>query len=833
MKTIYLVPHSHYDAEVFLTREEYLQWGFSNLLEALKLLETEPDFRFTLDQVCYIEPFMERYPECRESVLRFIREKRLYIAGGMYAMADMNMPSGESLARQYLRSVAYCRDTLGVDISLGWTLDSFGYSPQTPQIMSRCGFRYHAFARGAGPHTADFIWVAPDGSETLCHHMKLGYGGIGMGETQEEFDQRVLRHAKILSKYSATDALMMTEGGDLSAPDPIIISRVKGFNSTHTDVQIRIATAIEYFEELEKVRPKLERIHEDLNPIFQGCYTSRIEVKKGNRRLEGKLTSAEALAASSGYPLSPDMKTAWDNVLFNQFHDDICGCHVDKVFQLIMRRYTQSEEIAENLSQLAGERLAASADTSGDGIPVLVFNPLGWERKEVVSVQVGVMEKGAEDLMVVDSQGHEVPCYLSDPKRYAIGGLREAEVHFVADLPSMGYEVYYVRTLQHRRPAVEQDNEAMDFVELNTAVLDNGRVRLDIDYFTGVIRSMKLASGKELIDPEHPWGSMIVKEPDAGDFWELNAPLKGGISTPNERSRPILQVPGAEYSKDAGGICGVHQDDVRWVFTVQRKFGKNAYRSTITMYRDMERIDVDGEIINQEEDVRYCAVYPTSMSEQVHCVRGIPFGYTETPQGEYPAVDFFDASDGAKGLTIYNTGHAGNCMLDGVMSLSLLRAVSYKHYSGGGFSEDTDASGGFEKGRTMKFQYAFYLHDGACDTGKALRQGRELNVKPMVYKCDHHKGTLPQRCSFLRVRCPDVLVSCFKPDSEGWILRLYEGGGQDHEDVTVQLGLDVLKAEEVNLVEQAIPAGQIPVENNSFHFSMKKNEVRTFRIYRK
>ena len=75
MKTIYLVPHSHYDAEVFLTREEYLQWGFSNLLEALKLLETEPDFRFTLDQVCYIEPFMERYPECRESVLRFIRKK--------------------------------------------------------------------------------------------------------------------------------------------------------------------------------------------------------------------------------------------------------------------------------------------------------------------------------------------------------------------------------------------------------------------------------------------------------------------------------------------------------------------------------------------------------------------------------------------------------------------------------------------------------------------------------------------------------------------------------------------------------------------------------------
>src|SRR5215469_4482192 len=61
--TLYYIPHTHWEGAVFYTREEYLDMGLSHILEALKLLEQYPDYKFTLDQVAYFKPFLERYPE--------------------------------------------------------------------------------------------------------------------------------------------------------------------------------------------------------------------------------------------------------------------------------------------------------------------------------------------------------------------------------------------------------------------------------------------------------------------------------------------------------------------------------------------------------------------------------------------------------------------------------------------------------------------------------------------------------------------------------------------------------------------------------------------------
>ena len=61
--TFWFIPHTHWEGAVFITREDYLQTGLSNIIRALKLLKAEPSYRFTLDQACYVKPFLERYPE--------------------------------------------------------------------------------------------------------------------------------------------------------------------------------------------------------------------------------------------------------------------------------------------------------------------------------------------------------------------------------------------------------------------------------------------------------------------------------------------------------------------------------------------------------------------------------------------------------------------------------------------------------------------------------------------------------------------------------------------------------------------------------------------------
>src|SRR5678809_837203 len=77
--TLWLVPHTHWEGAVFKTREEYLEIGLPNIVRALTLLKAHPEYRFVLDQVCYVKPFLERYPEEEAAFRKFVSEGRLQL----------------------------------------------------------------------------------------------------------------------------------------------------------------------------------------------------------------------------------------------------------------------------------------------------------------------------------------------------------------------------------------------------------------------------------------------------------------------------------------------------------------------------------------------------------------------------------------------------------------------------------------------------------------------------------------------------------------------------------------------------------------------------------
>ena len=147
---VLVVPHTHWEGAVFKTREEYLQIGLPHILKALTLLKAYPNYRFVLDQMCYVKPFLDRYPAEVPAFRKFLGEGRLQIAGGTDSMHDNNMPSGESIVRQYLLSKRFFRERLGYDVTTGWGLDTFGHNGQMPQILKLAGMKSYWFQRG--PH---------------------------------------------------------------------------------------------------------------------------------------------------------------------------------------------------------------------------------------------------------------------------------------------------------------------------------------------------------------------------------------------------------------------------------------------------------------------------------------------------------------------------------------------------------------------------------------------------------------------------------------------------------------------------------------------------------
>ncbi len=135
------IPHTHWEGAVFKTHEEYLEMGLPIILRALRLLKIHPHYRFVLDQACYVQPFLERYPEEKATFRQFLAEGRMEMVGGMDVMPDVNMPGGESLIRQILYGKGYFRRELGVDVNIGWQLDTFGHHAQMPQLMRLAGYR--------------------------------------------------------------------------------------------------------------------------------------------------------------------------------------------------------------------------------------------------------------------------------------------------------------------------------------------------------------------------------------------------------------------------------------------------------------------------------------------------------------------------------------------------------------------------------------------------------------------------------------------------------------------------------------------------------------------
>src|SRR5262245_39556859 len=99
--TLIIVPHTHWEGAVFKTRDEYLVEGLPHIAKALALMQRYPDYRYVLDQMAYVRPFLERYPDQVPLVKRMLDERRLEIAGGTLVMEDENLPSGESLARHF------------------------------------------------------------------------------------------------------------------------------------------------------------------------------------------------------------------------------------------------------------------------------------------------------------------------------------------------------------------------------------------------------------------------------------------------------------------------------------------------------------------------------------------------------------------------------------------------------------------------------------------------------------------------------------------------------------------------------------------------------------
>jgi len=723
-------------------------------------------------------------------------------------------------------------------VTTGWALDSFGHNAQMPQILKLAGMKSYWFQRGpASPDVpGEFFWEGIDGSRIPAFWLAKGYGLVHDVPANPMDFSRFIRGAfdQTTPWVRGRERVLMA-GADVWEPEWRLPQMVEQFNrSAASPFKLQFAIPSDYEALLDK-RTNRSVVKGDFNPIFQGIYSSRIEVKQTMRDIERILTSAEKAGVAAEWLGAPshrkDTERAWEPVLFNQAHDLASGVMVDKVYDDTMLGYGFARRLGEEMLRSDIETIATKINSTGDGLPIAVFNLLGWPRTDVLETDAGFSEPGVQALGVVDPSGKPIPVQILQADRNEDGGIRQARITFIAhDVPSMGYSVYRVIPNPSQQPATPISTASDTNTRYqDTGVVENEFYRATFNLWNGDMTSLVLKENNwEVLKAP---GNVIAKEKDGGDFWELYGNLNGGRQVVMRKEIGPPNPGRTEWSSDwVGGNGLTRPGPVVSEFRITHPFGKSLFSTRVRLYRAVRRIDVSTEILNQDEAVRYRALFPTTISGGRN-THEIAFGAIERPEKtELPAQNWADYGDGSKGLTLLNRGMPGNNVANGTLMLSLMRSARINSYVfHGGYEPGVSSDTGLELGKRLSFQYALVPHAGDWRAAGAWRAGLEFNNPLITKTLEPHAGPLPNRWGMLKVSHDNAVVSAWKPGRDGSaVLRVYEASGKATNGVTVQTAAALKEASEANLIED--PVRPLEIRGNQITFDLRPYEIKTFRL---
>ncbi|MGH7011908.1 MAG: hypothetical protein ACREEX_13830, partial [Caulobacteraceae bacterium] len=295
------VGHAHIDTAWLWPIEETWRKCQRSFATAIALMEAYPAFKFACSQACQYAAIAERDPDLFARIREKAAAGQWIPVGGSWVEPDCNLPSGESLCRQFLYGQRYFERVFGARSTIFWNPDVFGYCGQLPQLMAEAGMRRFltqklSWNRFTAPPHHSFHWRGIDGTTVLTHFPPADtYNGSC------EIAELRYQGANYKDADRTAEALYLFGFGDGGGgPTPEMIERLSRVGDLLGVPATKIRTPEEFFERLERDAAKLGAVEGELYfEYHRGTYTSQAEVKRLNRRCEGALQTLEWLAATA------------------------------------------------------------------------------------------------------------------------------------------------------------------------------------------------------------------------------------------------------------------------------------------------------------------------------------------------------------------------------------------------------------------------------------------------------------------------------------------------------------------------------------------------------
>ena len=124
-KVLHIIGYSHVDAAWLWPWRDSSNLVLTTARSALDRINETPGFRYCHSSSMHYRWIQKSDPAMFAEILRRIREGRWEVVGGWPVEPDCNIPATESFARHALYGKAYCKQALGVDVTIG-------FNPQIP-----------------------------------------------------------------------------------------------------------------------------------------------------------------------------------------------------------------------------------------------------------------------------------------------------------------------------------------------------------------------------------------------------------------------------------------------------------------------------------------------------------------------------------------------------------------------------------------------------------------------------------------------------------------------------------------------------------------------------
>ncbi len=329
--TIYLVGHAHLDMAWLWTVDETWKAAERTFNSVLALQKDFPELTFCHSTPALYEWVEKNRPELFAQIQQHVQIGQWEVIGGLWIEPELNLISGESIARQILYGQRYCQEKFGDINRVAWLPDSFGFCWQLPQLLKQGGIDYFVTQKLRWNDTTVFPyevfeWRSPDGtqiSSVMSAPIGEGIDPIKMAAYTWDWT----------TKTDQLNPLWLPGVGDHGGgPTRDMLEIARRWQTSPFFPNLEFTSTIEYFDSL--ITDSLSIWEDELYLEFhRGCYTTHADQKQQNRNAEKNLYQAELFASlatmitGTSYP-QKSLETAWKKVLFNQFHDILPGSSI-------------------------------------------------------------------------------------------------------------------------------------------------------------------------------------------------------------------------------------------------------------------------------------------------------------------------------------------------------------------------------------------------------------------------------------------------------------------------------------------------------------------------